>query len=34
MWVRCAACGAMVAYDKLKGTCTCGQALPDHPPFW
>jgi steroid delta-isomerase-like uncharacterized protein len=34
MWVRCAACDAMSSFDKLNGVCDCGEALPDHPPYW
>ena len=34
VWVRCAACGRMADSASPEGTCRCGQALPEHPPYW
>ena len=34
MSVRCAACGRMADCEALEGKCSCGQALPEHPPYW
>ncbi|MGE3909286.1 MAG: ester cyclase [Chloroflexota bacterium] len=34
MWVRCASCAKMNAHDEATGVCTCGETLPDHPPYW
>ncbi len=31
-WVRCDACGKMA--DHAAGTCGCGAALPEPPPYW
>lgn len=33
-WVRCMACNKMVDYEKQTGTCPCGQALPERPPYF
>lgn len=32
-WVRCDACGRM-AKSQSDAACTCGAALPAHPPYW
>jgi len=32
--VRCLACRKMVDYEKHAGTCDCGQALPEPPPYF
>lgn len=34
MWVRCTTCGKMNAYDKHAGLCSCGQPLPEAPPYY
>jgi steroid delta-isomerase-like uncharacterized protein len=33
-WVRCPSCGKMQDRDKIGPSCTCGAALPEHPPYW
>jgi steroid delta-isomerase-like uncharacterized protein len=33
-WVRCTQCGRMADYRRANGRCTCGQALPEPPPYW
>ena len=33
-WVRCPECGRMTGYEKAEGRCSCGQALPEPPPYW
>jgi steroid delta-isomerase-like uncharacterized protein len=33
-WVRCSICNAMTNADRADGTCSCGAALPDPPPFF
>lgn len=32
--VRCLACRKMVDYEKHAGTCSCGQVLPESPPYF
>ena len=32
--VRCLACRKMVDYEKHAGTCDCGSALPEPPPYF
>jgi steroid delta-isomerase-like uncharacterized protein len=34
LWLRCAACGTVTKYVGADGRCTCGQALPESPPYW
>jgi steroid delta-isomerase-like uncharacterized protein len=34
MWVQCGACGGIADYDKVAGTCQCGEPLPGAPPYW
>jgi steroid delta-isomerase-like uncharacterized protein len=33
-WVRCSSCHKMSDAKALAGTCGCGAALADHPPYW
>jgi steroid delta-isomerase-like uncharacterized protein len=34
IWVRCAACKQVVAYDEGEPICRCGRPLPPAPPYW
>jgi steroid delta-isomerase-like uncharacterized protein len=32
--VHCPECGTMERYERSGGTCQCGAALPEPPPYW
>ena len=34
MRVRCLACGRIMNAEQTEGRCTCGELLPDPPPYW
>lgn len=34
MWMRCGACGKVSEFEKNAGVCTCGERLPEPPPYW
>lgn len=34
MYVRCRGCNNMADYYRGEGTCTCGEKLPDPPPYF
>jgi hypothetical protein len=34
LWVRCGACRKMNNYEKTSGVCSCGQQLPEAPPYF
>lgn len=33
-WVRCESCRKMARNAKDGDTCSCGEPLPEHPPYW
>lgn len=33
-WVRCNACKKVSDFEKVAGTCPCGERLPEAPPYW
>lgn len=34
LMVRCTHCKRMCDFEKTAGQCSCGEALPDPPPYW
>jgi steroid delta-isomerase-like uncharacterized protein len=34
MWVRCTVCREMNSYNKNSGVCSCGEPLPEAPPYF
>jgi len=34
LWVRCTACRKMNDHEKNSGVCSCGQRLPEAPPYF
>jgi steroid delta-isomerase-like uncharacterized protein len=34
LWVRCMACRKMSNYEKNSGVCSCGERLPEAPPYF
>jgi hypothetical protein len=34
LWLRCSECKKMFNYEKSDGQCSCGNKLPDPPPYF
>ncbi|GCF09617.1 hypothetical protein [Dictyobacter arantiisoli] len=34
IWIQCPACKRKAMYKEHGGNCSCGQTLPEPPPYW